>query len=552
MRCPFCGTSHPSSYEQCVSCGQAFYQDQEIEPADQNIETAPQSAHEALDEGAVLVSKRPKERHDINRNGASWEFDQTPPVSKRRSANMKHMLKSGAPQAAGAITAIAILLISAGATFYFLTKAPESDRLLVKGLKELENGQFAFAVDTLNKASETSKDNPKVQLALARAYIGVDQVDKAWECIARAKEQGQGIVEDPQLASQLANYYRLHAHYDRAIELLRPLAQKNVPGKRAELADLAALWGDDELRNGHLEQSLRLWEEVKELKEGSRYSESDARLSTIYQKLAEKSSAGKNDKEALSYLSKLNAIADNPRNYEMSAEIYERTGQLELAIDQLRKASKLSSRDDAIRRKLAILLTKRGKELMDSGDYDTGYGYMQQAKSVDPNNTVPTVTMKSVKVDFEGGMPRISGQVFNPTDQSISALSMKVEMVGDSGNVLWSKETRVVDEYVPAMGPKEGKNVDITGGASVKADGKTEFKVYFDGKLYNSYPIGKKERTKVESTPEVAKEAPKTETQSPPPVAPPPTAPAPAPTSETPAETPTKNSVEEKTMKDLE
>ena len=28
--------------------------------------------------------------------------------------------------------------------------------------------------------------------------------------------------------------------------------------------------------------------------------------------------------------------------------------------------------------------------------------------------------------------------------------------------------------------------VDITGGASVKADGKTEFKVYFDGKLYLS------------------------------------------------------------------
>ena len=149
-------------------------------------------------------------------------------------------------------------------------------------------------------------------------------------------------------------------------------------------------------------------------------------------------------------------------------------------------------------------------------------------------------------------MPRISGQVFNPTDQSISALSMKVEMVGDSGNVLWSKETRVVDEYVPAMGAKEGKNVDITGGASVKADGKTEFKVYFDGKLYNSYPIGKKERAKVESSPEVAKVAPKSETQTAPPVAPPPSSPAPATTTEPATETPTKNSVEEKTMKDLE
>lgn len=162
---------HPSSYEQCVSCGQAFYQEQEIEPADQNIETAPQSANQALDEGAVLAYPKSQKKDTISIAMAlAGEFDQAPPVSKRRSANMKHMLKSGAPQAAGAITAIAILLISAGATFYFLTKAPESDRLLVKGLKELENGQFAFAVDTLNKATETSKDNPKVQLALASLY----------------------------------------------------------------------------------------------------------------------------------------------------------------------------------------------------------------------------------------------------------------------------------------------------------------------------------------------------------------------------------------------
>lgn len=561
MRCPSCGTSHPSHYEQCVSCGKDFFAEDEILEETQEPEAVPSHVQIGQVEGAVSpsyiepaeaeVKKRPKQHHDISRNGQSWGFDDEPKV-KRRSESMKHMLKSGAPQAAGAITAIVILLVSAGATLFFLTKAPESDRLLLKGLKELDNGQYAFAVETLTKACENKNAGPKVQLALARAYIGVDQVDKAWQCIDRAKQEGKGIIEDPELASQLANYYRQHAQYERAIQLLRPLAQKNIPGKRGELADLAALFGDEELREGHTEAALRHWEEVRELKEGTRYTEAEARLATIYQKLAEKLAAEKKDKEALGYLSKLNAIADNPRNYEMAADLYERSGQLELAIDQLRKASKLQASDDGLRRKLAVLLTKRGKELLDKGELDTGYGYLQQAKSMDPSNSVPTVTMKLVKVDFVGGMPRLSGQVWNPTDDPINALSMKVEICNSEGQVIWSKETRVVDEYVPPLGSKDGKNVDITGGESVKADGKSEFKVYFDGKLYNSYPIGKRERAI--KTEETAKE-PVPETTSP-------SIPATAPDiqqsqQQTPPVAPTpgaqpRNSAEEKTMKDLE
>lgn len=549
MRCPACGTSHPSHYEQCVSCGKDFYEggeaieDEVVE--DNRVDSASQSRLESgnrvnsrtnldpranldsrtnldsnrnneaafsrvqgHDEEAALLraeqeraeqsqSGRRKQHHDVRRNTGetAWEFDE--PRRKRRSEGMKHMLKSGAPQAAGVVTALVILTVSAGATFYFLTKAPESDRLLVKGLKELENGQYAFAVSTLSKAAENNSSGQgaaRVQLALARAYIGVDQVEKANEAIAKANQLGSGIAEDPSLASQLANYYRMHAQYDQAVGLLRPLALKNVPGKRAELADLAALWGDEEFRAGKLESALRLWEEVKDLKEGSRYTEADARLATIYQRLSEKYAAEKKDKEALNYLSKLNAIADNPRNYEMAADLYERTGQLELAIDQMRKATKLSTRDDAARKKLALLLTKRGKELLDKGEQETGYAYLQQARSMDPSNSVPSVTMKQVKIDFAQGMPRLSGQVWNPNQDPINSLGMKVEIVNLDGEVLWSKETRVVDEYVPPLGSKEGKAVDITGGVSVKADGKCEFKVYFDGKLYNSYPIGIKEK----------------------------------------------------------
>ncbi|MDP3508799.1 MAG: tetratricopeptide repeat protein [Candidatus Melainabacteria bacterium] len=525
MRCPNCGTYHPSQYQNCVSCGQEFYVEEEI------AETAPLSDSAQAEVGMGAVSQHNSQsqvrrdyadpdyippasepfaqvRYDVSRKDSGDDLfdesgDRPAPKSagkagtKRRSSNMSLNLKSGMPLTGGVLFGLTTVLIFAGATIFFLTKAPEEDRLLGKGLKELDNGQYAFAVETLTKASNSAKDNPKIMLALARAYVGVDQIDKAKDCIAKAQLLGKGIIEDPDLASQLANYYRVHSRYDKACELLRPLAQANIPGKKAELADLDALWGDQELRDGHLEKALSLWEEVKDLKEGSRFSESDARLSTIYQRLAAKLVSDKKDKEALVYLSKLNAIADNSRNYEMAAEIYERTGQYELAIDQLRKAQRFSTRDDSIKRKLAALLNKRGKELLDSGDLDTGYGYLQQAKSVDPSNTVPTVTLKTVTIDLQGGMPHISGQVWNPTDSAINALTMKVDLVDTKAGdkVLWTKESAVVDEFVPPLSSREGKKIDLTGGASVRNDGSCEFKVYFDGKLYNSYPIGKKERT---------------------------------------------------------
>jgi len=518
MRCPNCGTHHPPQYEQCVSCGQDFYtEDQPLAQA------APSVLSEGMDiEGAAStlassagapVGRREPEHFAVQRTNHSLDFDQSGggkdggggkrkadkprgEKPKRRSESIKPEIRSGSPATALIFIAVVLLLVIAGVSIFFLTKPPEEEVLLNSGLKQLDNGQYAFAVETLTKASQTGKGNPKILMALARAYVGVDQVDKAWECITRAKQMGNGVVEDPQLASQLANYYRMHNRFDKAADLLRPLAQANVPGKKAELADLDALWADELLRDGKLENSLALWEEVKGLGEGSRYSEVDNRLATIYQRLAGKLIDAKKDTEALVYLNKLNAIAENPRNYETCADIYERTGQLELAIDQLRKAQRLAAHDDGLTHKLAALLTKRGKELLDKGELDTGYGYLQQARSVDPSSSVATVTLKGVNVDIQGGSPHISGQVWNPTDLPINALVMKTDLVDTQDeHIIWTKESKVVDEYVPPLAPHEGKHVDIVSGMPARFDGSSEFKIYFDGKLYNSYLVGKKDKT---------------------------------------------------------
>ncbi|HEY9783781.1 MAG TPA: tetratricopeptide repeat protein, partial [Candidatus Obscuribacterales bacterium] len=473
MKCPGCGLYHPTQYERCVSCGASL---KDVPPGDDSLEG----------KGMPVETL---ERPQMN--------EEELPKSLRRSKNLGLGAQSRVPTVLGIMVSLVVLLVSAGATIFFLTKQPDDERLFVQGKRELANGQYAFAVHTLEQAAGLRPKDPKVYLALARAYVGIDQVDKAWDSISQAQQLGAGVVEEPQLASDLANYYRREGKYEKALDLLRPLAKNNVPGKKAELADLDALWGDEALRNGNLALALRCWEEVRDLREGSRFSEADARLATIYQKMASNYAANNEDQKALAYLSKLNSIAQNAKNYEMASELYERTGQLDLAIDQLRLAIKYSTHNPAYKRRLSSLLTRRGKELLDQGDTDAGYGYLQQAKTFDPTSSVPTVTLRGVSVGLDPStrLPRIHGELWNPGDIPINTLTVKVELVDSAGkHVIWTRDQKVVDEFVAPLGPHEARTIDFVAGTSVRMNGTNEFKVYFDGNLYKSYALGEKEK----------------------------------------------------------
>jgi tetratricopeptide (TPR) repeat protein len=474
-----------------------------------------------------------------------------------------------------------VLGAAVGATFYFI-KAPDDKRLQEKGEKELANAQYAFAVQTLTKASQAKPQDAKIMLELARAYVGVDQIDKAWDCVSRAQKLGTGVIAEPTLASDLANYYRRRGKYDKAVALLRPLAKADISGKKAELADLDAAWGDDLLAEDKLDQALRCWEEVRELREGSRFTEAEARLSTIYQKLANNLASKNDDEHALAYLTKLNNIAQNARNYELAAQIYEREGKLDKSIEQLRKAANLSSKNTSINQKLAGLLARRGKELLDEGSADAGYAFLQQAKDLNPQSSLPNATLKAVaiSVDPASHQPKITGELWNPSDQAISSLSFKVELWDDeSAKTMWDKEDRLVDQFTPPLGPHESKHFEYLAPIVVTMDGNKELRTYIDGALYKEYPIGKKsEKTASEKKkdssakkPEVSGNMEKPSIQTRKPAAsetaapiqkytpsqvtqtevPVPTAPAltPAPARTTPS---SRGSSEEKTMKDLE
>lgn len=509
-------------------------------------------------------------RQDGGRNSFSNEFDMSdrpPDGSLRRSKHVRGGYKSGVPTSVGIMVAATVLLVSAGAVFFFVTKQPDDERLLEQGNKELANGQYAFAVNTLNKALGMRKKDPKVYLSLARAYVGIDQVEKAWDCINQAQQLGLGVVAEPSLASDLANYYRQRGKYERAVDLLRPLAQADITGKKAELADLDALWGDEALRSGNVEQALKCWDEVRQLREGSRFGEADARLATIYQKLANAAANAKDDDKALVYLSKLNAIAQNSRNYEMAADIYERTNQLELAIDQLRKAEKMGARNPVLEKKLAALLSRRGKELLDQGNTDAGLGYLQQAKEMSGGETkLPEITLRSVATTFSSGhIPKISGEVWNATEKQVNSLNLKVEVYdNNTSRVVWYKDQKVVDEFVPPLGSKDSKPFEFTAEDPVKTNGTFEFRVYIDGNFYKSYPIGGKKSGDGDADSDTTEDTKPLRVARPKPVAKPkpvvvpqnvPTQVAPnvVPTESAPPVAPQRgSSSEEKTMKDLE
>jgi tetratricopeptide (TPR) repeat protein len=516
MKCPGCGLYHPPLYERCVSCGanlgsvsseaghKGNGRDEPTAPAAvQTIEPAP---------------------------------EETPPIPPAKRHRGKHTHYSGLPTAAGVAAVLAIILISAGATIFFLTKPRDDERLYSQGLKELSGGQYAFAVKSLEKASAIKPNDARIFLALARAYVGVDQVDKAWDAISQAQQLGAGVVSDPTLASELANYYRQHQQYERAIELLRPLATANIPGKRAELADLDALYGDEALSKGDYDKALKLWEEVRDLREGARYTEADSRLATIYQKLVDSLVQKGDDTGALSYLGKLTTMAQNPTYFEKSAEIYERRGQLELAIDQLRKAARLAGANSTIHERLAAIMAKRGKELLDAGDTAAGYGYLQEARALDPvHNTVPTVTVRSIQIAIDPltANPHLSGEVWNPGPNQINQLSLRIVLVDTIGSRnLWEQTKRVIDEFEPPLDPQAAKPFIMDIPVAVKENGMTAVNVYLNGDLYKSYPIGKRSEkdaaaaAKSGDTPKPAavapQRAPKPEVkeQAPPPTAP--------------------------------
>lgn len=428
---------------------------------------------------------RPVERNDFyHRRAEPQGVSATDAVS--RSEKFKTFL-SKIP-VAGIAAGVTILLLSAGATYFFLTRPPEGERFFIEGQQQLANGQYAFALKSLEQARATAPNNAKVYLTLARAYIGVDQIDQSWACISKAQELGAAIADEPKLASELSNYYRQKGEYARSAELLRPLAERNIPGKKAELADLLALWGDECLRQEQFSQAMQNWEEVRNLKEGTRTGEAEARLTSIYQKFAAQLVAMGKDQEALKILANLNTLSPTAQGLERAADLYAKQSKFDLAVDQMRQAYKMSNSSE-LKAKLAPLLVQLGQELMDKGNAEIGYAYLQEAQGLNPRFKVPSVVLRGVSIvaEPEAGHIKIQGEAWNPGINSVGYLVIKAEIV-DPGSSLtvWSNEQRLIDEFETPLAARMARAFEFRAHAASSA---RQLRIYIDGNLYKTYPL---------------------------------------------------------------
>lgn len=564
MQCPGCGLYHPARYEQCISCGRKFNEQAEDPSGGRpSPPTPPGRPKPPQQRSNVKQSVEIERESDEDFDEEDDEEELEDEVDDRKGRSRQNKGKKGLPIGLGVTIAAGILLASAGGTYFFLSRPPESERLLVEGRAQLANGQYAFAQKTLEQAMALKPNDATILMTLARAYVGTDQVEKAWSCISQAQQSGHAVASDPQLSSDLAKFYLQRNQYSRAADLIRPLAQQNVGHKKTELADLLAVWGDSAFNSGDTEQALKCWEEIKTLGEGSRFNECDTRLATIYQKMANDMLAKDNIQGALTCLSNLNTIAPSPQSYEKCSDLYAKTGKLDLAIDQLRRAIKLGNGSHELNRKLAGLLSKRGKELLDKGESETGYAYLQQAQGLDSRVKVPTVALRGIHVDVDNlsGSIHSTGEAWNPGPAAVAYLHVRTELYDTKASqAIWSREQRVVDEFVPPLGPNESRPFDISGPAAPRQDGTVELRVYLDGSLYKSYPIGS--ATAGDSTASNASENPSNTSKFPSQTSPPPsTAPTPPPVAPVyrpaeqappPAPAPGGLTPEERTMQDLE
>ena len=224
------------------------------------------------------------------------------------------------------------------------------------------------------------------------------------------------------------------------------------------------------------------------MKAGSRETEADARLATIYQKLAISMATdnnSKNDEQALGYLNKLNTSSPNPRNLELTSDLYAKSGQLDLAIDNLQKASELGGKNAGLDRKLAALFTRRGKQLLAQGNAEGGNSDLDQAAKLMPS-AGPVVVLRNltVAVDSVSNVAIITGELWNPSYKTTHAPAVKIELYDKtSSRVLWTEDQNVIDgmEAAAPLSSKESKAFQITSKTPVNSNDSSEIRFYFDG-----------------------------------------------------------------------
>lgn len=182
-----------------------------------------------------------------------------------------------------AVCSLAFLLVGfLGVCICILSSGPTDQRLLQEGERQLRNKQFAFAVETLERAAKANPHSARVAESLTEAYLEIDQTDKASRYIKRC-EKNQVKLGNA-IKVKMARRYRNQKHFEKSLAILEPLAKADRHLEPV-VADTYAAWADELEHDGKLKQSAELWRSVRQLHCGFRYPEANIRIAVLTQKM---------------------------------------------------------------------------------------------------------------------------------------------------------------------------------------------------------------------------------------------------------------------------
>ena len=189
----------------------------------------------------------------------------------------------------------------------------------------LGKGDLNLAVDHLSKAVHLAPENAKYLYNLGVIYLYKKEPRQALLYFKRALEAGEG---SPQIYRSLSEAFHRIKQPELAMDALRRALYIN-PG------DLPALFqlGDLEHRTGDLEQAAASFRKIVNITPGDKNTQAALRkLALVYLDMERHNSA-------IDVLERAIGLqAANPQAYLLLGNIYEKSGQLELAIAAWKKA----------------------------------------------------------------------------------------------------------------------------------------------------------------------------------------------------------------------
>lgn len=381
------------------------------------------------------------------------------------------------------ITLILIALIFIGiSAFLFYKKADQKpdieSQILIEAREYAKKEQIGYAMEKYNKIVRLFPENYDAHIELARLYAKTDEDDMAKVELTKATMLGYKTKYQAEL--ELAYIYLRENNFSMALSYINEI--KNVkkiktPNIHKELGDFYHYWAKNYTQNDKAEKIRKLREAYNYYAAGrdSKGSKLQESLKTrneirkLYIEMAnELSNMGKYD-DAKEILKQSLVFWNNSTVLYQLANVYEKEGNIENAIDTYEKAFLLNPKAGKTK-PLESLLLKKASEYEKNGDKVSAELYYTKAKKLNPKlntqkaeerNFVLNVLSVKANEDFEKDIfkPEVVLKLNNISQKNIEYLKAKIIFL--SNDKVFSEEYKVLADKTTVLKPGFSFQVNI-------------------------------------------------------------------------------------------